>query len=296
LRLKRLLSNDFFQLSLVVLLWAGLAAWSGTEGSRFLELLRILLGAGIVLFFPGYAIQSAVFPRARDHDAWTRVVFSLGFSLIIFPIVALGLNATPLGLNSSTVVGSTLAVYALAAVSATLVRRRIPEEERDSPAVRIPSAGIRLSSNRTDRILQAVLISAAVIGFLAAGYLYLVPSDQAFTEFYLSERTSVDQGSRVVTAGEPFSVRLGIYNHEGEPGEYRIVAVNDAGQAVGEAGPVLLGDGMRWEGELTMVIVSAGEHQKIEILLDRTGSAWPYRMLRLWITAVLPSAVPAGTH
>jgi len=61
--------------------------------------LRIGLGLLFVLFFPGYALLSALFPKRDNLDGIERVALSFGLSIAIVPLIGLILNFTPWGIR-----------------------------------------------------------------------------------------------------------------------------------------------------------------------------------------------------
>lgn len=60
---------------------------------------RIAFGLPFVLFFPGYTLVSALFPRRGDLSGIERVALSFGLSITIAPLIALILNYTPWGIR-----------------------------------------------------------------------------------------------------------------------------------------------------------------------------------------------------
>jgi len=70
------------------------------------NMLRTILGIPAVLFFPGYALIMALFPRRRGMGGIERVAFSLGMSLVVVPLIGLVLNTTPWGIRLEPIVYS----------------------------------------------------------------------------------------------------------------------------------------------------------------------------------------------
>ncbi|MFP3976163.1 MAG: DUF1616 domain-containing protein, partial [Dehalococcoidia bacterium] len=58
---------------------------------------RIVLGILFVLFFPGYMLIAALFPRKESLDGIERVALSFGLSIAVVPLIGLVLNYTPWG-------------------------------------------------------------------------------------------------------------------------------------------------------------------------------------------------------
>ena len=65
-------------------------------------ILRWILGALFVLFLPGYALASALFPK-RELNSLEQIAASFGLSLAIAPLIGLLLNFTPWGISLSPI-------------------------------------------------------------------------------------------------------------------------------------------------------------------------------------------------
>ena len=63
------------------------------------NVLRIILGLPFVLFFPGYTLIAALFPRRTTLDSIERVALSFGLSIAAVPLIGLILNYTPWGIE-----------------------------------------------------------------------------------------------------------------------------------------------------------------------------------------------------
>ena len=61
--------------------------------------LRVILGLPFLLFFPGYTLIAALFPKKSDLDGIERVALSFGLSIAVVPLLGLGLNYTPWGIR-----------------------------------------------------------------------------------------------------------------------------------------------------------------------------------------------------
>ncbi|HEX4841651.1 MAG TPA: DUF1616 domain-containing protein, partial [bacterium] len=84
---------------------------------------RIVLGLPFVLFFPGYVLIAALYPRRSDLDGVERVALSLGLSLAVVPLIGLVLNYTPWGIHPTPILVG-LALF-IAVCSAAAVRQRM---------------------------------------------------------------------------------------------------------------------------------------------------------------------------
>ena len=61
--------------------------------------LRIAFGLPFVLFFPGYTLLSALFPKRGDLSGVERIALSFGLSIAVSALIGLILNYTPWGIK-----------------------------------------------------------------------------------------------------------------------------------------------------------------------------------------------------
>ncbi|RLE13493.1 hypothetical protein DRI96_02885, partial [Candidatus Aerophobetes bacterium] len=64
-----------------------------------LKVVRIILGLPFILFFPGYTLIAALFPKRTQLDTIERVALSFGLSIAVVPLIGLILNYTPWGIR-----------------------------------------------------------------------------------------------------------------------------------------------------------------------------------------------------
>ncbi|MDS0295324.1 DUF1616 domain-containing protein [Halogeometricum luteum] len=214
--------------------------------------LRVVVGLPFLLFVPGYAIISALFPERAKTDAnlmvkddsgatdtvsgidgIERVALSFGTSIAVVPLVGFALNFTPFGIRLAPIMVSLTAIVVFACVIAASRRWDLPEDER----FRVPyqtwyantKAELFSPETRTDAALNVVLIASLLLAVGAVGYAVAVPSQgEQFSELYLL--TENESGGYVAddyptnfTAGEPQSLIVGIGNQENEPVQYSVV-------------------------------------------------------------------------
>lgn len=91
--------------------------------------LRIILGLPFVLFFPGYTLIAALFPRRGVLDSIERVALSFGLSLVVVPLIALIVNYTPWGIRLYPILISFTIFIFVTSVIAWYRRRGLPEAE-----------------------------------------------------------------------------------------------------------------------------------------------------------------------
>ena len=80
--------------------------------------LRIALSVSFILFFPGYTLLSALYPKRSSLGSIERIALSFGLSVAITSIIGLILNYTPGGISLYPIVISiTLFILVTSAVA-----------------------------------------------------------------------------------------------------------------------------------------------------------------------------------
>ncbi|MCL0074468.1 DUF1616 domain-containing protein [Dehalococcoidia bacterium] len=250
-----------------------------------IQALRIILGLPFILFFPGYTLIAALFPKKSGLDAIERVALSFGLSIAVVPLIGLVLNYTPWGIRLYPILVS-LTVF-IAAMSAIAWYRRhgLPEQEKLNLILNL---SLPRQENRLDRALSIVLILAIVGAIGTLGYVIASPRvGERFTEFYVLGLEGKAEGYPTdLTVGEEGRVILGITNREHEIMGYEIKIKVD-GVLQQRIGPVELEHEESWREQVGFVPQEPGEDQKVQFVLFkiRTLDAEdePGPALHLWI-------------
>lgn len=244
--------------------------------------LRVVLGLPFVLFFPGYTLIAALYPRRVDLDGIERLALSLGLSLAVVPLIGLVLNYTPWGIRLTPIVVSLTLFTAACSVAAGAKRRRLPESERFAADVRPVLTGLR-------RLPWPIIgISAAAAGLLLfVGFRFGVLGGsrvgEPFTEFYVLGPSGKAEGyPRDLVPGQAAVVILGVINNEEQEVDYRI-QVRGENRLLQGIGPIRLADKQKWEEKVSFALRRPGDRVKVEFLLFRQGTPEPYRSLHLWV-------------
>jgi hypothetical protein len=177
------------------------------------DLLRILVGAPLLFFLPGYAITAAAFARgriARGHF----LVFAVGLSLAVLALGGLVLNYLPGGVRAGW-----WAVLLFLVVLGTCRGAALRRPRRMAP----PIAWALPRANRA----QAGLLAGGILLAVAAVGLAFVPLSATnaigYTEIWIQPlEASADPG-----------VRIGIGSGERDDSSYRLVV--EFGDGEGEA-------------------------------------------------------------
>lgn len=247
------------------------------------NILRIILGIPFVLFFPGYALMTALFPRREGMGGIERVALSFGLSLAVVALIGLILNYTPWGIRLESMLFSTASFILVMSFIAWVRRKRLLEEERFNIEFRLGLPG--RGGSAWDKALSVILALAIVGALGTVGYVIAMPkTGEKFTEFYiLGEEGKAADYPKELVVGEEGRVTTGIINNESETVIYQ-VEVSIDGLKNNEVGGISLEHGERWENEVSFMPEVAGDNQKVEFFLYKNGEAEPYlEPLRLWV-------------
>jgi uncharacterized membrane protein len=247
------------------------------------NVLRIILGIPFVLFFPGYALIAALFPRKEGIGSIERVALMFVMSIAIVPLIGLILNYTPLGIRLDSIVYSLASFIFIMSGIAWIRRKRLLGEERFSIEFHLALPG--WGGGTWYKVLSVTLV-VAVLGMLGIiGYVIATPKlGETFSEFYILplEGTATDY-LKELHVGEEGRVIVGIVNHESETVSYRVeVRINGAKNQ--ELALIVLENVEEWMQEVSFVPQIAGEKQKVEFLLYKDGEVEPcLDPLHLWL-------------
>jgi uncharacterized membrane protein len=253
------------------------------------NVLRIIIGLPFTLFFPGYTLIAALYPRKSDLDTVGKLALSFGLSIAVVPLIGLALNYT-LGIRLNSILISLAVFIVVISVVAWVRQRRLPDTEKPVVNVFKPFWG---KQNRLDKILSIVLIIAIISCLGTIGYVIAKPKvGEKFTEFYiLGTNAKSDNYPTLINLGESGTVMLGIVNHEYAEMSYTLKMTIDGepadiifeNESVPEIGPVTLAEEETWEREIGILPEHAGEDQKVELLLYKDGVTESSLDLHLWI-------------
>lgn len=245
--------------------------------------LRIALGLPFLLFFPGYTLVAALFPKRESLEAIERVALSFGLSIAVVPLIGLILNYTPWGIRLEPVLYSVTSFIFITSIVAWLRRKGLPEQERFGIKFQLKAPG--WGRGTLDRVLSIILV-VAVLGALGMlGYVIAAPKvGERFTEFYiLGLSGKATDYPKEVRVGEEAKVIVGILNHEHEIVTYRVELKID-GVKNNEVGPILLANEQKWEEIVSFTPDKTGDNQKVGLMLYKNEEAEPcLEPLYLWI-------------
>jgi len=91
------------------------------------HILSIIIGLPFVLFFPGYALVTALFIKKEELDSIERVLLSFFMSIVVVSLLGLILNYTPWGIRLEPLLYSIGSFILIALTIAWLRVRRLSE-------------------------------------------------------------------------------------------------------------------------------------------------------------------------
>lgn len=237
--------------------------------------LRIIFGLCLVLFFPGYTLLSALFPRKGSLGGVERIALSFGLSIAVVPLIGLILNYTPWGIRLYPIlIAVTIFIFAAAAI-AWQRQRRLPSQERFHVVFNLKLPQWAGMSN-LDKGLSIGLVVAIVAALGCLGYVIANPKQgEKFTEFYiLGPEGKAENYPQQVMVGEEARVILGIVNHEHQPLSYRVeIKIN--GVKNKEIGTAILAHEEKWEQVVGFTPEEVGAKQRVEFWLYKDEEAQP---------------------
>jgi uncharacterized membrane protein len=229
----------------------------------FVEPARIGLGLAFVLFLPGYVLMAALYPRKHDLDLVERLALSLGLSIVVVPLIGLGIDYSPWSIRLNPILVFVTVFIVHAAGVATYRRLTLPSDE----AVGIP---VNLALPKWSRVRMANrflgLVLILALAGLGVGAYFLATSStdtEEFTQFYVL-------------------LTLGVVNHEREESRYRVQAAIGGRPAV-SLDSLQLANNEKWEGPLVLTATQPGRNLKVEFVLYKGDNSVPYRTLHLWM-------------
>ena len=212
----------------------------------------VILVGPFLLFLPGYALLSMLFPGSGNPGAdavaarplegvtiewFERVSLSVGISVAILPLLMVLLAATGTQLTRVTVSVTLVGFVVLASALGAARRVALPEESRYDPPLDRWLSEVQLArdSPGVPRVDKAGAVAIALVVLLALSGLSVglaaPPDGESYTEVALltpSENGPVAAGyPDAVASDEPLELVLSIENNLGRATEYEYVVVLD---------------------------------------------------------------------
>lgn len=272
---------------------------------------RTAVALPLVLFLPGYALLSVLFPSDRTAESATpgdpvllirgsalawghRVLLSFAVSVALLPPLGIGLAATRLGYEPMTVVDSLAILTVVGMVSGGVRRLR----HHSGDGYRVPyrrwldetTGAVFGRASRLDTGLDLALAAAVVVAVATLGYAFVAPPSAAsYSEFYLVSETG--QGTPTAsdyptafTAGQSRPIVVGIDNGEGHQVSYAVVAQLQRVRTQGGAVQVV----ERRQLDRFRTTLDAGERTRVRRTLTPETAGEDLRLVFLLYTDDVP--------
>ncbi|WP_052374317.1 DUF1616 domain-containing protein [Methanobacterium sp. SMA-27] len=218
--------------------------------------LEPVLGIILILFLPGYAIISVIFPKKDYLYGIERLALSFAFPLIGLAIFIFLTNsaAVLISLKSLSIVISVFTI--LMVLIGFIRRRRVADDDRFY---------LNFGGSKTRKILTIILILSIILAISTAVYIIFKPNQNGSTNFnILSPVGNASVYPTNLTVGENGTVILGIVNNESKTVDYHLI-INSNGVVISEQN-LTLTKGENKEIPYTFTAGSVG-YKKIEFLL-----------------------------
>ncbi len=216
--------------------------------------LRVALGLPFILFFPGYVLIAALFPKKDDLSGIERVALSFGLSIAVVPLIGLGLNYTPWGIRLAPILVS-LIVFVIAMSGIAWYRRRgMPAEAAFIPAFEFELPTLKELSG-LDKVLSVILVLAILAAVGSIIYVIAMPkTGEKFTQFYiLGPDGKAEDYPTDLAVGQQGQVIMGVVDNESSTVNYT-VEVETGNYVQSTIGPFTLNNGQTWESPVDFVV------------------------------------------
>jgi uncharacterized membrane protein len=273
-----------------------------------IDVSRIIVGLPFVVFFPGYTLISALFPRKTEISGIERVTLSVVMSIAVVPLLGLMLNFTPWGIRLYPILISSATFIVIMSVIAILRRSGLAANERftftldlsfikrlyagdnSEPSIapgHIPPPTKPPSPYKTGwlkKALSIILVIAIIVSIITLYFFVSTPkAGDKYTEFYiLGMDDTANNYPKQIKLGESAQVLASIVNHEQEVTYYRLIVNTDNITCV-EIPSIVLNKEQKWEQKIAFMPSRIGSNQKVAFVLYRGESDTPYLTLHLWI-------------
>ena len=273
-----------------------------------IDVFRIIMGLTFVLFFPGYAFISALYPRKTELSGIERFTLSAVMSIAVVPLLGLMLNFTPWGIRLYPILIILIGFIIVMSVIAISRRSRLAANERftftlalsfmerissgnnSGPSIapeHIPPSLKPISPSKIgwlNKVLSIFFVIAIIASLISLYYVVSTPkTGEKYSEFYiLGIDGTANNYPKQIKLGENVHVLVGIINHEQAVTSYRIIVNTDNIPSI-EIPLIVLDKDQKWEQQIAFMPSRIGPNQKVAFVLYRGESDTPYLTLHLWI-------------
>lgn len=261
--------------------------------------LRIPLALPLLLFFPGYALISAMFPRKEELTGIERFTLSIGLSIAIFVFDGFALSVSPWLFRPNSISISLFLITLFFVITTCFVRVIIPQKDRFLVTLQdakkffydLRSAFSDLIHLRfedatdIEKALVVALIGSIIIASGMVIYANLTREPEKFTALYiLGAGGKAENYPTNLTLGEPTNIIVGVENYEHAPTNYTLQIKLD-GDLI-KSQEIKLNFKDKWKQSISFIPHLIGYRLKLEFLLFKEKvTDTPYRSVHLWVSS-----------
>jgi uncharacterized membrane protein len=238
--------------------------------------LLVVLGLLFVIFFPGYTLLSALFPKRDDLGGVERLALSLGLSIAVVPLIGLILNYTPWGIKLYPILISVTLFIIVTSAVGWYRQRKLPASDRFGITFKA-SLPNWVDMSKLDKALSISLVVAIMAALGCLGYVVAMPKQgEKFTEFYiLGLGGKAEDYPQQVILGDTVGIIVGVVNHEHQPASYQVGITID-GVETSQVDIGTLAHEEKCEKRVSFIPKVAGKKQKVDFYLHKNGEDRPY--------------------
>ncbi len=262
--------------------------------------LRIVLALVMIIIAPGYSLISMLFPGKADIDTLERLALSLGMSVIIAPLIGLGLNFTEWGIRMDPI-AVCLSAFSIATVLIANKRRLdMSAETRFSPAIvkavkNMFRDAFPKNAKITDKMLTAVLLLSMILSVSVIAYVIVFPQyGEKFTEFYiLGPNGRAENYTTSYHLGDSGKFIIGVTNHELQDESYNVLVqlIGNGRTKTLYTDNITLADNQTLEKAAQIQPDMIGTNMELQFLLYKDGNmSSPYRECHVWVNVTSPGS------
>lgn len=220
---KRFYSLDLLLVFLASIICIGLLQMENQPGYQ--NMIELLL----ILFLPGYALISMIYPRKVDLGNIERVIYSFASSIALTAVIAIVFNYTSYSKLIDPILYVLIGLTLIFLLLAYMRRGRLLKENRFSMGL----GGIKdlwrgfSSENQTEKTLSLMLVVSIVL-VVTTTFITANPLVEGYTNFTVQDMDGNPMESVNLMSNETDNITISIINQENKKTEYKLLVTSGA--------------------------------------------------------------------
>lgn len=218
---KRFYSLDLLMVFIVSVICLGVFQLANqTDNQTIVEFL-------LILFLPGYALISMIYPSRRGLGALERIVYSFASSITLTAVTGIVLNFTPYSNLINPILYVLFSLTVVFLLLAYMRRGRLLKENRFS----IGFGGVKglwggfSRETGTEKTLSLMLVISLVL-MISTTFITANPMDDRYTNFTVLGSDGNPVESITLMSNEADNLIISIINEENKKTEYRLLVTS----------------------------------------------------------------------